>query len=616
MPRRKKEVAVAISEATRFHLVSREVEAGLFEVRLLAEGSFAGSSLAEGSLVPGGVAHSGQTQNGLTGAAAETTVEVERLTCISRDFIESMGGEAPYDRFEVRWPLEADARHTLALALQTARDEAGEKRGADALPFQFPVPIECQEIDLDGQTTSRVVSEAEHSAITTFHVDEGGVSCQIGTTTFRFRSPNCGFLRRPGLKEEQGFLFEPCSLEEFHTALDLRNAALGVAAPASLPKAPLRLERRQSDFPVHTGEEWTAFIQSAADGRFLRHFSGNEQSGILRHQRPDTGFFTETTLLEEERKAGHGIELLQNAAAQLDIDDGLAWLYISHLLAPPSPLAPNAYAGGWVDLDDVARRTMGGYARNPKEAGERRAKVWRAIRYGARSHIGGKRSVPYFDKTSGKEILTEIYTSPWQIVSRQQTGQLPLFAHDEEEAPVRVELVASREWTALTTEASTAQYLPFGEVLGALPANQAGGAWARVLGLAYINWCRRRVQQALAGQELPTRRELLDAFPSKVAPYRDILEGKDPRRALAYWQSAETWLLKSQIIETGGAPYEPQARKGWQSVWLGERPDWKPGALLRPVLEGLEKRRFTPAPRQLSKPVRKRQKRRDLPSNE
>jgi hypothetical protein len=602
MPRRKKEITAApISEATQFRLVSREVETGLFEVRLLAEGVL--------------------DQSGQVGAAPEVTVEVERLTCISRDFIESMGGEAPYDRFEVRWPLEVDARQTLALALQTARDEAGEKRGADSLPFQFPIPIEWQEIDLAGQTTAKVVTEAEHSAITTFHVDEGGMSCQIGSTTYRFRSHNFGFLRRPGLKEEQGFLFEPCSLEAFHAALDNRNAALGVAVPTSLPRAPLsqaplRLERRQSEFPVHTGEEWTAFIQSAADGRLLRHFSGNEQSGILRHQRPDTAFFTETTLLEEERKAGHGIELLQNAAAQLDIDDGLAWLYISHLLAPPSPLAPNAYAGGWVDLDDVARRTMGGYARNPKEAGERRAKVWRAIRYGARSHIGGKRSVPYFDKTSGKEILTEIYTSPWQIVSRQQTGQLPLFAHDEEEAPVRVELVASREWTALTTEASTAQYLPFGEVLGALPANQAGGAWARVLGLAYINWCRRRVQQALAGQELPTRRELLDAFPSKVAPYRDILVGKDPRRALSYWQSAETWLQESQIIEEGGAPYQPQARKGWQSVWLGERPDWKPGALLRPVLEGLEKRRFAPASRQLGKPARKRQKRRDLPSNE
>ena len=249
----------------------------------------------------------------------------------------------------------------------------------------------------------------------------------------------------------------------------------------NLAEAPVALT-----YPIHTGEEWRAFLQAASDGKELRHYIANAQTGTLRHQRPNAPFFTETSLSEEEQVAhgglDAGIELLKDAASALDIDDGLAWLYISHLLAPPAPLPPNAASVAWIDLDDVARKTMGGYAPNPTEAARRRAKVWHAIRYGARAHIGGQRSVPYFDKSTGREVETEIYTTPWQIASRQD--ELPsLFP--TETMPVRVELAASRQWTAITTAPDTAQYLPFGEIIGQFPANQPGGAWARVLGLAY-----------------------------------------------------------------------------------------------------------------------------------
>lgn len=601
MPRaRKLPHWATLAAALRFRFHSRPVEDGLVEVRLIAEGGEALTPL-------------------------ELEVPVERVTWIPRDFIESMGGEAPYDRFEVRWPLASNAESTRVLAWNTAQDEIAEERGADALAFAIPGPIEWHEIDESGETTVQTYAGAEHSAVTTFHAWEGGVWCRIGTLTLRFRASNLGYLSKAGASETGSVAFENCTLDELHSALEARNSVLGVAVEKektlSSMRAPRpRLERREDDFPLHTGEEWTAFIQSAADGKSGRNFAGNEQSGVLRHQRAGATFWTETVLLDEERSAGHGIELLHRAAADLDIDDGLAWLYISHLLAPPAPLAHGTYAGGWIDLDDIARKTMGGYARNPKEAQERRAKVWRAIRYGARANIGGKRSVPYFDKTSGQEIDTEIYVAPWQIVSRQKVAQLPLFG-GEEEPPVRVELVASREWTALTTEASTAQYLPFGEILGALPANQPGGAWARVLGLSYVNWCRRRIAPALEGLELPTRRELLDAFPSKVAPYRDILEGPNPLRALGYWQAAEMLLVEQGIIETDTRLYEPAARKGWQSVWLSERPTWKPGPLLRPVLEKLNARRFPPKTRNLKlssggDKTRLKRRRRDLPAPE
>ncbi len=600
MPRRKAATDAAKTAAqgilppdARFHFHSQALENGLFEVRLVAEGA-------------------------PTPPVMEMELSIERVTWIARDFIESMGGEAPYDRFEMQWPLLPEAETTRVLAWNVAQDEGSDRRGADTLLFALTGPIEWRETAWDGGVTAQTSAFIEHNAVTTLYPDGEEVRCQIGNLSLNLRPAQVGFLRKPSVGEEQVIVFEACSFPDLHAAIEARNAALGVADPLPLPRPQARLERREEDFPLHTGEEWTAFIQAASDGKLLRHFSSNENSGILRHQRPNANFFTETVLLEEERNAGHGIELLQNAAAQLDIDDGLAWLYISHLLAPPAPLSQGAYAGGWIDLDDVARKTMGGYARNPKEAQERRLKVWRAIRYGARAHISGQRSVPYFDRTSGKEIPTRIHTAPWQIVSRQQIEQLPLFGQTDEEAPVRVELVASREWTALTTDASTAQYLPFGEVLGVLPANQAGGAWARVLGLAYINWSRRRVKQALAGQELPSRLELLEAFPSKIAPYRTILEGSNPLRALTYWQAAENLLKESRIIETAAQLYQPASRKGWQSVWLSEAPPWKPGPLLQPVLEGIDARRFPERSRALGKntPSRARRARRDLPAPE
>lgn len=556
----------------------------------------------------------------------EMSLKIERATVVPREFIESMGGEAPYDRVEVVWSFDGSDPRTRLLAFHTARDEASDRRGADTLDFPLP----------GGHTfaSSPASLAALHSAVTTFFPTRGGLQCRIGTLTLVLKPAEIGLIRRPTSSGNSGaapikplsaggapVVFEPCSIAELHRILRERNAALGVEdidtlAPSSLARPTVRgpLDRREKEFVLHTGEEWTAFMQSAADGKALRHFSGNDQAGILRHQRPDAAFYTETKLLEEERSAGYGIELLQQAAGQLDLDDGLAWLYISHLLAPPAPLTQGAYAGGWVDLDDVARKTMGGYARNPAEAKERRHKVWRAIRYGARAHIGGRRSVPYFDKTTGQQIETEIYTTPWQIVSRQQAGQLPLFGADEE-PPVRVELVASREWTALTTEGSTAQYLPFGEVLGAIPASQAGGAWARSLGLAYINWCRRRVTEALEGRDLPSRQELLDAFPSKISSYRDILSSNDPRRALSYWQAAETILVQAHIIEANTNLYQPATRKGWAETWLNEHPNWRPGILLCPVLEALATKRFPASARDLKTPRRTR-RRRDLPTPE
>ena len=372
---------------------------------------------------------------------------------------------------------------------------------------------------------------------------------------------------------------------------------------------------KSNEFSVHTGQEWSALTHLASDGRLGRYLTSNEQLGSLRHQRPGAPFFAEVALSDEERDAGHGIELLRQATQELDFDDGFIMLYVSHLLAPPEPLSPRLRAAAWIDLDDVARKTLGGYETDATEAQRRREKVYHAIRYAARAHIGGARSSVYFNKQTGEKIDTRILTSPWKIMSREEPVQASLFPSETVAVPLRIELVASQEWTALTTSRDTAQYLPFGEVLGSIPGNQPGGAWARSLGFAYLHWCRIKYQDALRG-EAPTRRELLDAYPAKKAFYQDVLSSKDPRRALKYWKDAEDHLRAQNMIEAPASDIKPPVGYKWQEGWLEARPTWTPGPLLRSVLESIAQNRFEEKPRQLSPLKRKRGRPRKNPPPE
>jgi hypothetical protein len=391
--------------------------------------------------------------------------------------------------------------------------------------------------------------------------------------------------------------------EVFLDTIQKRNDAAGFSMPEALKALFEKADeitsypeaRKADSFSLHTGQEWTALINCASDGKTSRNIIPNEQNGSLRHKRPGAPFFTEFVLLDEEREAGHGVELLQQATQELDVDDGIAWLYISDLLAPPGPLPPYAAATAWIDLDDVARKTMGGYARDTAELMKRRAKVYHAIRCGARAYIGGERSIAYQEKQTGKQIDTRIYTTPWQIVSRQD-AQASLWPCDS--IPLRVELVASREWTSLTTNPDTAQYLSLGEVIGAIPANQASGAWARALALAYVNWCRWHLHAALRG-EAPTRRQLLDQHPAKKAPYLSFLK-KNPARVTEYWHGAEHYLHEQGLISA-----IQKSPDKWDKNWLAQSPNWNPGTRLRPMLEALTKSRFEPKPRELNPAKRK-----------
>lgn len=379
---------------------------------------------------------------------------------------------------------------------------------------------------------------------------------------------------------------------------------------------PPKTKKKIARYPIHTGEEWQEILHATSDGKTLQHYVANTQAGTLRHQRPNAGYYTELSLSDEERRAGYDTGLLLQAAGTLDADDGLICLCVSQLLAPSAPLPQGATAAAWIDLNEVAIKALGGYAPNEAEAQKRRAKVYNAMRYFTRTHVGGQRKVEYYDKQSKRKLDTQIYTTPWQIVSRQEEIVSLFPENTSENIPVRVELVASRRWLELTTQPSTAQYLPFGELIGAIPANQPGGAWARVLGLAYLHWCRCHLPEATSGGTPRSRRELLDQYPSKVAPYQEILASKNPRRALDYWRSAESYLRETELIETIEEDVE-MPRKHWQEKWLSAPPPWKPGSRLRQTLDELMKNRFQAAPRSLQskRPAKRRAARKSAPGS-
>lgn len=403
----------------------------------------------------------------------------------------------------------------------------------------------------------------------------------------------------------------PNTSETARQILNRRNDIYGIKTPTNLLQWAQKMPQFQTDrlqgdnYPIHTSQEYTAFFHLSDDAPYGRYMITNDLRGSIRHQRPKATHSVELALLEEERDAGFGIEFLQAALQKLDADDKLIWLYVSRLIAPIEPLPRSTFAGGWVDLDDVAIKTLGGYARNPKEKLARREKVFHAIRMGARAEIIGQRSTRYKDKQTGEEIDTRIYTSPWKIMGREEQ-QTSLFAVDS--VPLRVELAASREWTAITTQRDTAQYLPFGEIIGAIPCDQPSGAWARAVGLSFLHWCRCNIREALSDSPtLPTRRDLMDMYTSKKAPYNEVLEGPNPLRVFQYWHGLEELLRAAQLIEAPQSPLKPTKRQGWQDDWQNERPQWKPGPLLRQSLEILAQKKFVESPRQLN-PAKQRRK--------
>jgi hypothetical protein len=359
-----------------------------------------------------------------------------------------------------------------------------------------------------------------------------------------------------------------------------------------------------SDYLIHVSQEIDAIMRARCDGKNFAHYIQNDQARAIIYERKELAHRIQFTLTTDEADAGLSLAYLEKLIRAQDADGALAQQYIMRVLAPPSPLPPRAYAGGWIDFDDVIKK-IGWEPQTTKERREMHAKIWQFVRYGARAHIIGKRTIPYKDPTTGEEINTEIHGAAWRVGNKEVPDSSLYSAFD---VPVRAEIILSKELTALITHPKTAQYLEMGEALGSIPGGKPSGAWARVIGMALMSFWRRNPRETLGGTLKPTRRELLDHYTAKVKPYDEILESKDPGRVIGYWCGALGILADQEIVTREGeakrTAKEVRAalpRQGWQEAWLNETIDIWPGVgRMKTSVEGRAKALPTSNPRNLS----------------
>ncbi len=345
------------------------------------------------------------------------------------------------------------------------------------------------------------------------------------------------------------------------------------------------------DFFVATNPEMDALERAAADGKHGLNYADLEQELARVHQTQGATHRVALTLTEAERAMGVDPKMLEKLTTAQDADAALVFLYISHLLAPPAPLPPRAYAGGWVDFDDVIAK-IGWDPRSTAERREMHGRIYEFIIFGERAKVIGTRKGNYIDKSSGQKIPTTIEAAIWRIIKverpakSEKPGEAALVPlSGRKEAPVKIEMVMSREWAQLLSHPQTAQYLPLGELLGSIPGNKPSGAWARVIGLALVSFWRRQPRAALDGSIAPTRRELLERYPPKTGTVAEVLTPPNPQYGINYWCAALQILVESEFLAVEGepqiSPTQMRAdlpRRNWSELWLNATVDLKPGA--------------------------------------
>lgn len=209
--------------------------------------------------------------------------------------------------------------------------------------------------------------------------------------------------------------------------------------------------------------------------------------------------------------------------------------------------------------------------------------------------------------------------------------------------PLRVEVILTKDWERLLFDANLAQYLPCGEKIGAIPAGQTSGAWARMIGLALMNTWRREPQKAIysyasavlngpnppADEEIYSRLEAMQAFCEKAGllkiTRREVLYHYTPaktnphemessrQRAIDYWLQALKHLHRRGIVAKAGEAVRTKKdierklpRYNWLDDWLDEVVDIRPGPAILPAIETQAKAIPKPKRRELGPPKRRK----------
>lgn len=348
--------------------------------------------------------------------------------------------------------------------------------------------------------------------------------------------------------------------------------------------------QRTPDYFINTAPEMDALERAAADGKHGRHYSNHEQAGTRAHQVPGSSHWVQLELSSTESMAGLSTDTLEALTREQDADAALAFLYIAHLLAKPNQGSAPQIASAQIGFDDVIDK-IGWDPRSSEERRLMHRRIYQFIQFGERAQVIGERRGKYRDKHTGELLNTVVRSSIWRVHKTEAPEQASLFPADE--VPVSVTILMDQDWTRLLTSPQTAQYLPMGELLGAIPGNKPSGAWARVIGLALASFWRRLPREALEGTIKPTRRELLERYPPKTGPVDEVLGGNTPRRAMDYWCEALQILKSNGFLQDEGETKitakqmrDAHPRQGWSEDWLAESVDLRPGEVIRSHIEG------------------------------
>lgn len=339
-----------------------------------------------------------------------------------------------------------------------------------------------------------------------------------------------------------------------------------------------------SEYTFNTSQEMDALHRAQCNGKTFAGYQINDQAGDIVFERSEGPHLVRLSLTDDEKAAGLALTHLEQLVRSQDADAMLATEYILRVLAPAPHLRARSYAGGWIDFDDVIAK-IGWDPRTTKDRREMHARIWEFIKFGERAHIVGKRSGTPYKDAHGTEFDTTVHGAIWRVMKTETPDQRSFF--EVFETPIRAEIVVSKELTALLTNSKLAQYLEGAEMIGSIPGGKPSGAWARVIGPALLSFWRRHSQGAIDGSFTPTRRELLERYTAKVKPYQEILDSKNPARAIEYWCGALNMLADSGLLERTGEVLRTQKEirsqlpsQGWDRAWLDEKVHIEPNSLL------------------------------------
>lgn len=335
------------------------------------------------------------------------------------------------------------------------------------------------------------------------------------------------------------------------------------------------------EWPLHTSQEIDVLARAQSNGPSGQGYQSNLDSGLMVYANRKSPHRIEIRLTSDETDSGLDIFHLHQLVKSQDSDGILVMSYILRCIAAPTPYPMPEIPHSWIDFDDVIEKVT----LDPRSTHERRelhARIWGYIRFLERAVVVGQRSYECVEKSTRKTIPTVIESTLWRVheIEKPEQPDLPFGP----EIPIRCQIVVTPRFAQLLTGPDTAQFLPLGEVLGAIPGGKPAGSWARALGIALISFWRRHPKQTASGELLPTRRELLEHIPAKNAPHYEIFNTDKPHRAIDYWCGALKILSECEFVLDEGEPSRGKdeirknlPRKNWQNTWLDEQVVILPG---------------------------------------